>query len=188
MPYPPDRPTCPIAAEMSPSLPPGRAAAIPAASAVSVALISSASAVEGGPIGERDRRVADPAVQRRPGVHAEQVALLQPVGAGDAVQRRVVHRRADDGRVRDRGELRVVVEERRGRARPGEHVPGRLVEFLEGDPGRGGARLAASTWATTRPAARIASISPVVLISTIYQTIQARTVARASDATLTRLG
>ena len=41
---------CPMAAEMSPSLPPGRAAAIPAASAASVAPISSASAAAGGPI------------------------------------------------------------------------------------------------------------------------------------------
>ena len=88
---------------------------------------------------ERDRRVAHPAVQRRPGVHAEQVARLKAVGTGDAVQRRVVHRRADDRRVRDRRELRVVVQERRGRPRLGEHVPGGPIEFLEGDPRRGGA-------------------------------------------------
>ena len=49
VPYPPDRPTWPIAAEMSPSLAPGRAAPIPAARAASVVAISSASPSAGVP-------------------------------------------------------------------------------------------------------------------------------------------
>jgi len=49
MPYPPALPICPIAAEMSPSLPPGRAAAIPATRAASVVAISSASPADGVP-------------------------------------------------------------------------------------------------------------------------------------------
>src|SRR6185437_6360041 len=94
-----------MAAEMSPSLPPGRAAAMPAARAASVAAISSASPLAGAPM--LNEIAASP---------------TQPVAAGDAVQRGVVHRSADHRRVRDGGELRVVVEDRGGRARLGEDL------------------------------------------------------------------
>jgi hypothetical protein len=83
------------------------------------------------PDGKGDRGVTDPAVQRRAGVDAEQVAVAEPVVVGDAVQRGVVDRRADDRRVRDRRELRVVVQERRGGPGLGENLPGGRVEFLE---------------------------------------------------------
>ncbi len=52
MPYPPARPTAPMAAEMSPIFPPGTAAAMPARSAASVTAISFASPAappSGGP-------------------------------------------------------------------------------------------------------------------------------------------
>jgi len=50
MPHPAARPTAPMAAEMSPILPPGTAAAMPAWSASRVAEMSRASGSAGGPI------------------------------------------------------------------------------------------------------------------------------------------
>src|SRR6185437_12413100 len=50
--------------------------------------------VRGRAHAEGDGRVADPAVKRGAGVHAEQVAVPQPVVVRYAVQRGVVHRRA----------------------------------------------------------------------------------------------
>ena len=122
---------------MSPSLPPGRAAAMPGGEGRLGRRDQLRVAVGGRPDAEGDGGVAHPAVQGGAGVHAEQVAVAQPVVAGDAVQRGVVDRRADHRRVRHRGELRVVVEERRGRPGLGEDLPGGRVELPEGDARRG---------------------------------------------------
>jgi hypothetical protein len=81
---------------------------------------------------ERDRGVTRPSVQHGAAVHAEQVAVGQPVPARDAVQRGVVDRSADDRGEGDRGEPRLVAEERRGGSRLGEHAAGDLVQFGQG--------------------------------------------------------
>ena len=136
MPHPPARPTAEIAAEMSPTRPPTTAAAIPACSAASAVATSRVVRLAGGADRERDRRVADPAVEGGAGVDAEQVAVVQRLGRGDAVQRDVVHRQADDAGERRRRGQRLVAQERRAGAVACEDIAGDRVELGEAHSGR----------------------------------------------------
>src|SRR3954468_6109842 len=76
--------------------------------------------------GDRDGRVTVVALDDRPTVEGEYVALLQHVFAGDAVDDDVVGRRADHGREA------VVVEEVRAGAAEIEHLTGDRVEIEGG--------------------------------------------------------
>ncbi len=121
---------------MSPSRPPGTAAAIPAASARSAASISRRSAARGVPT---VKEMAESPVQPRsvaPKSMLTRSPSSQLVRAGDPVQSGVVDRRADHGRERGVREARLVVEERRRRAVLGQHGPGDLVELDQADPDR----------------------------------------------------
>ena len=90
----------------------------------------------GGADDEADRGVAGPAVEHRPAVDADQVAVAQPVTVGDAVHDHVVDGAADHSGKRGRRERRVVMQERRGRARVADHRVGDLVQLGERHPDR----------------------------------------------------
>src|SRR5437588_5052500 len=79
-----------------------------------------------------DRRVAVVALDDGPAIEGEDVALLAPVVAGDAVHDHVVGRRADDGREA------VVVEEVGAGATTVEHFARNLVEVGGGHAWLGG--------------------------------------------------
>ena len=89
----------------------------------SVTRISSVTSAGTAPTGDRDRRVAVPAVDDRAAVDRDHVALDERPVAGDAVDDLVVHRRADGGREA------VVAQERRRRAGGADAVLGDRVEL-----------------------------------------------------------
>src|SRR6185437_545840 len=64
-------------------------------------------------------------------VDAKQISVPQLAAVGDAVEGGIIQRGAEHGGVRDRGEARLVAEERRRRARFAQHRTGNLVEFSE---------------------------------------------------------
>src|SRR5690606_34176952 len=87
--------------------------------------------------GDAEGGVARPAVEVGAAVDAEQVAVAQPVAAGDAVDDGVVDRDADDGGVGGGGEGGPVAEEGGFGARLADDGGGQLVEFGDGDAGGG---------------------------------------------------
>ena len=88
-PRPARRATSPIAAEMSPSRPPGRAFAMPASRARPVTSMSSRSSGRAVPTTTlRAESATQPSTLAA--VHAEQVAVLQDVVVREPVQDRVV--------------------------------------------------------------------------------------------------
>jgi tetratricopeptide (TPR) repeat protein len=87
----------------------------------------------GGHLADRhgEGGVAVVALDDRPAVDRQDVALLQHVGPGDAVHHHLVGRRADDGRI-------AVVAEEVGAGAPAvEHLAGHPVEGGGGDAGLG---------------------------------------------------
>ncbi len=102
---------------------PARHCATPACSDSSVAVSRFCDLLADVLHGERARGVGDPAVERDADVDRDDVAALQPVGAGDAVHDHRVRRGADRA-----GEAAVALERRRGALRADEAL-GELVEL-----------------------------------------------------------
>ena len=103
--------------------------------------------------GEGGGAVAVEAVQIGSHVHADDVALLQLPGAGDAVDDHLVHRDAGGagiaGVAQEGGLAAVALDE----------APHRGVDLQGGDPGRTMDPARARAWAVSRPARRMSSIS-----------------------------
>src|SRR5262245_21029210 len=85
---------------------------------------------------EADRRVRVPAVDVRPEVDTEQIAVAQSIVGRQSVQHDVVDRGTDDSGVWRGREVRVVAEERRPGARVVEDLARGLVELAKRNPDR----------------------------------------------------